>query len=870
ESAQFEYLSHAYHWGTITSLSICVHKPLIATSSADHSVRIWNFKTNTLELYKSFNEVPHSVCLHPSGLSIMVAFTERLCWMNLLIDNFKIFKEFSIKGCTECAFSNGGHLFAAISGKTIHIYSTSSCESVMKLADHKAMGQSLVWTEDDSRLVSRGMDGVVYTWDTQSGELESECTHKSCQYTNFCLSPDGETMYAVGTDCTIKEIQDSQIITEVPAGRATYTTLALSREGRVLFCGTTAGSVTVMTCPLSIPDELFHFKGHAGPITRMEVTFDDQFLLTISEDGSLLIWRIVWNRYGLKSDKKMCYLEETLITKSDLQEKNNMMMDLKARMQLVEAEHKCLQGLKKMQDERHLKKMRNEFTQQIEALEQRNNGLQAEKAELVVEHNKLLRDMREEHAKQIEDLNSTMQEKLGLEYKTSHLLQVRSQQELEGCRLQLQSMENSRKQQVEQLTGSYESQLEEIRLQLQQCKDQSQQQRLEYECMIKQIEQDADREVWEMRCKYETRLKDQGKISTQYKDEAGIMRNKFNRLQKEISDKNKEIERLKAQVKKHLSEISNLENDILGLEKEIVQRNENIEQKEIHISEMRQRNTDLENIKFILDHRVKELAMHIEPKEIIIREMKEQNQKMEEELAMFSKKTSQLEINTTELKMKLSAKDMHMRQETERAFDMNTVVERFKADLLSCSHVIQDPKRLKASVLELQERYLKKSDADSQQQDLGKLKDGREKDDVSKKVVMSLQRKLAEEAKSHLTEKFKRMQNESTLIKELNELRKELKLSQEKVHDYKNQLSVYRTKKSSNSSGTEAPESNSSTCGPRIPATTLTPEEEAQRIIHLQRAQIECLTQQILKQGMSLDINLQHWLTCRTHNLMVL
>ncbi|KAG5833516.1 hypothetical protein ANANG_G00276740 [Anguilla anguilla] len=848
EPAQFEYLSHAFHWGTITSLSICVHKPLIATSSLDLSVRVWNFKTNTLELYKGFPEEPHSVALHPSGLSIMVAFTKRLSWMNLLIDNFRIFKEFSLRGCTECAFSNGGHMFAAISGATVHIYSTASCENIMDLADHNAMLRYVVWSEDDSKLVSCGTDGVVYTWDTQSGELESECAHKSCLYTNVCISPDGESIFAVGTDCTLKEIQNSQIIMEVPANTVTYTTLALSREGKVMFCGTSAGSVTVMSCPLSDQKELFEFKGHAGAITRMAVTFDDQFLLTISEDGSLLIWKIIWNRYGLMRDKKMCYLEEILITKSDLEDKNCSMQELNARVQVLNTEKQYQLRLMEMEHKRHFKKMTDEFTQQIEALEQKNNILKEEKHKLALEHDKLLKEVGEEHARVIQDLNSTMQRKLGQEYETSHVLQLQSQKELEECKLQLQSTEDSHRRVMEQVTGSYESTLQENLLQLRQCKHNSQQQRMEYELMIKMIEQDADKEILDIRCKYETRLKEEREISTQYKDEAGIMRKKFNCLQKEISDKNKEIERLKAEVKKRLNVISNLEKDILALEKEIVWRNENIEEKEIHISEMRKRNIDLEKLKYILDHRVKELTTQIEPKEKIIKEMKEQIQQMEGELAVFSKQSSQLEINIAELKLKLNATDKDMRQAMEKACDMSTVVKRFKADLLSCVDFIQDPKKLKESVLELQGRYIEQSDEDVLRQDLGKLKDGRERDEVGRKVVMSLRRKLAKEMESHCTDKFKWMQDDSTLIKELNDLRRELKVSQETVHDYENQLSVYRRTKSYNSFGTEAPESSSSACAPSVPATTLAPEEEAQRIIRLQRAEIKWLRQQILDQ----------------------
>lgn len=56
----------------------------------------------------------------------------------------------------------------------------------------------------------------------------------------------------------------------------------------------------------------------------MAVTFDDQFLLTSSEDGCLLIWKIFdSDGRGLKWDKEFSYAEEILITKSDLEEKVN-------------------------------------------------------------------------------------------------------------------------------------------------------------------------------------------------------------------------------------------------------------------------------------------------------------------------------------------------------------------------------------------------------------------------------------------------------------------------------------------------------------------------------------------------------------------
>ena len=54
----------------------------------------------------------------------------------------------------------------------------------------------------------------------------------------------------------------------------------------------------------------------------MKMTYDDQYLITASDDACLMIWR-VWDKEGrgVKHDREVPYAEEILITKSDLEEK---------------------------------------------------------------------------------------------------------------------------------------------------------------------------------------------------------------------------------------------------------------------------------------------------------------------------------------------------------------------------------------------------------------------------------------------------------------------------------------------------------------------------------------------------------------------
>lgn len=54
----------------------------------------------------------------------------------------------------------------------------------------------------------------------------------------------------------------------------------------------------------------------------MRITYDDQFLITVAEDSSIVLWKIQDKEgRGLKRDKEVGWAEEILITKSDLEEK---------------------------------------------------------------------------------------------------------------------------------------------------------------------------------------------------------------------------------------------------------------------------------------------------------------------------------------------------------------------------------------------------------------------------------------------------------------------------------------------------------------------------------------------------------------------
>lgn len=52
------------------------------------------------------------------------------------------------------------------------------------------------------------------------------------------------------------------------------------------------------------------------------MTYDDQYLVSVSEDACVIIWKVQDKEgHAIKRDKEVTFAEEILITKSDLEEK---------------------------------------------------------------------------------------------------------------------------------------------------------------------------------------------------------------------------------------------------------------------------------------------------------------------------------------------------------------------------------------------------------------------------------------------------------------------------------------------------------------------------------------------------------------------
>ncbi|KAL3131590.1 hypothetical protein ABBQ38_007889 [Trebouxia sp. C0009 RCD-2024] len=337
DEMNFELVTQSFHSAEILSIASCIRKPLVASVSSDHTVRLWNFLDKSTELVKNFTEDCYSVSVHPSGLIVLLGFADKLRLMTILMDDLRLIKEFSVKACKECCFSHGGHYFAAVNGNTISIYNTYTFDNIGNLRGHNGKVKSVAWLPDNTKLVSAGVDGAVYEWRLKDFKRSKENVLKGCSYSCVVATPDSRALYVVGSDKKLKELEEvggtgTQVTKELDTG-AVINSIALPAGGRMLFAGTETGCIRAYKYPLN--GEFQEFRCCGSAITQLVLTHDDAVLFASGQDGSLFVFdvkdkdptRIVTKR----ELDGITYAEEVLVTKSELEEKKQRMSELETQ-----------------------------------------------------------------------------------------------------------------------------------------------------------------------------------------------------------------------------------------------------------------------------------------------------------------------------------------------------------------------------------------------------------------------------------------------------------------------------------------------------------------------------------------------------------
>lgn len=737
-------------------------------------MKVINYLERTVELEQTYAELPISVSLHPSGLHLIVGFQDKLRVMNLLMDDMRVFKELPIKNCSETQFSHGGSHFAAVLGSVIMIYNFWTCELLHTIRGHNGPVKSVYWSLDDTSIVSAGMDGAVYERRLDEGRRHQEWVQKSCHFSSAVISMDGK-IYAVGDDQYIKEITDSTVNKEMDTSTALSQVVISYPPQRMLFVATEHGIVRAFKFPLT--GESSDFVGHRGLINRMRITPDDGHVITAGEDGTVVVFEVKERDGRLaKRDRAdaVPFAQEILVTKSDLEEKTSAMADLKSQVDELTIHNAYQLRLHDITYQDKLKEVTEKFNQQLDHDRTKYEMLKDEKQDMELEYEEKIKHLEDDHARCLHDQDIMHQQSIMDEVKSYHELEGTLEAETHDFERRSRDREIRHQQMLQGLKDSFVSKLEEEqsdRLKITMEKDLVSR---KFQETKDQLEQDTDKEIEELKAKYDANLHMEKDATLRLKGENGIMKKKFSALKKDIEDQREEIRAMMDKEAQLHSHIGQLQNEIKAHKHLIDERDATIGERETEIYDLKKNNQELEKFKFVLDFQIKELKRQIEPRENEIERMKEEVMEMDEELERYHKENGELTATMDELKAALAVNQSIIKRERQSFRDTELLLGRLLADVEEMASRITEPGPMSLYASRVMEEHKIKPQSK-------KGIDGDIDDEYARqmhyleKTSDTLKKKLQKDMRVRRSENVRIMQENVGLLKEINDLRRQLK-----------------------------------------------------------------------------------------------
>eukprot|EP00455_Lapot_gusevi_P006271 TRINITY_DN12691_c0_g1_i7.p1 TRINITY_DN12691_c0_g1~~TRINITY_DN12691_c0_g1_i7.p1 ORF type:complete len:419 (+),score=95.25 TRINITY_DN12691_c0_g1_i7:55-1311(+) len=400
-------------------------------------------------------------------------------------------------------------------------------------------------------------------------------------------------------------------------------------------------------------------------------------------------------------------------------------------------------------------------------------------------------------------------------------------------------MARRREQQYEQellnLKQKLEEELQEERQQYIQLEQEKREIESKFEKMKEALEEDVDGEIDELKEVFEKKhLLEQAEEKKYLDDSFG--------LDSDLRTKTNTIETLKADIaRKHAEEqkqyelIHSFEKDIEGYKKEINEKEATVQDKRKRIYDLKKKNQELEKFKFVLNYKIGELKRQIDPKQEDINSMNQQMTEMQTELNEYKKENEALKLEVKRWEWKV--RGLEVESETQKTANekINQEYQACQRDMREVMQSIDDIKALKVSLKKLYQRYVTGDLRGEVDTDMHQEYQRRRY--FLEKNIDSLKRKLEKDAEVHKKENKRIVQENVALIREINELRKELYL----LHEQQRAKSADESRR---------PRSRASPINQLNRTAHL---DQLYREIEIQREQIHALQQQleVLQRGLA-------------------
>lgn len=319
------------HTSSVHSIAFSPNDSLIATTSKDQTVRIWDARTRQcVKILTNHKSSTESAIFSHDGKLLVTAGRDRylMIWdtqtweildtlighndyvwqaifnhddqviasastdCTVMIWDVKQRKRINVlKGHTNSvngvSFSpDGKHLASSSWDGSVRIwdYNTGKCINILK--GHNNMVRTVDYSPDGKLLVSASWDKKISMWDVENGKLIYQIMGDD-NFNSAYFSPDGKLIAATGNDNLIRiyETKTGNLL-KIYEGHKDYTWFVhFNKDGNQIVSASRDKTARIWNL-----DKDTTLVGNTLPLTALSFSFDGKRIATFSTEGDIIIW----------------------------------------------------------------------------------------------------------------------------------------------------------------------------------------------------------------------------------------------------------------------------------------------------------------------------------------------------------------------------------------------------------------------------------------------------------------------------------------------------------------------------------------------------------------------------------------------------